>query len=298
MLREHVPYLWLIATIVATADIAPETVLFTIPRNSILCAKTSDLPARIPDVFSEDTVLEDDEDDSKLQDPWSMLILIMMYEHLKGEKSPWKPYFDVLPTAFETPMFWSGEELSELQASSIVGRIGRDTVSQMIHDKILSVIRAHDEVFFPSAQDRLSDERLTELAHRMGSTIMAYAFDLENDDEEEIQMEDDEWIEDKEGRVMMGMVPMADILNADAQFNAHINHGDECLTATALRPIRAGEEIFNYYGPLPNGELLRRYGYVTREHARHDVVELPWSLLEKNIRESLPLQPETWEKVV
>ena len=54
----------------------------------------------------------------------------------------------------------------------------------------------------------------------MGSTIMAYAFDLENDeDKPDAEDEDDEWVEDREGRLTMGMVPMADILNADVVFN-------------------------------------------------------------------------------
>lgn len=57
---------------------------------------------------------------------------------------------------------------------------------------------------------------------------------------------------------------------------AHVNHEDDRLTVTSLRPIDPGEEVLNYYGPLANSELLRRYGYVTERHARHDVVELPW----------------------
>ena len=44
---------------------------------------------------------------------------------------------------------------------------------------------------------------------------MAYAFDIEAEDESE---EEDGWVEDKESRTL-GMVPMADILNADAEFN-------------------------------------------------------------------------------
>ncbi len=223
----------------------------------------------------------------------------MIYEYLQGDRSLWKPYFDVLPVAFETPMFWNDEELKQLQASSIIGRIGKDKVSQMIQDKIIAVIRAHEDVFFPGGQSKPSDEALAQLAHRMGSTIMAYAFDLENDDEEnELQDENDEWVEDKEGRIMMGMVPMADILNADAEFNAHINHGEDALTATALRPIRAGEEILNYYGPLPNGELLRRYGYVTEKHGRYDLVEVPWNLVEKRIQDALNFTAAAWDKLV
>lgn len=52
---------------------------------------------------------------------------------------------------------------------------------------------------------------------------------------------------------------------------------------TSLRPIRAGEEILNYYGPLPNCDLLRRYGYTSAKHSRYDVVELPWDLIQTAI---------------
>ena len=196
-------------------------------------------------------------------------------------------------------MFWPSEDLAELRGSDVVRKIGKEDADRMIRSRILPVIRAHEGVFFGSLGEgaQLSDDQLVELAHRMGSAIMAYAFDLEKDEEEEEEAED-EWVEDREGRTMLGMVPMADMLNADAEFNAHINHGEDALTAVALRPIRKGEEIFNYYGPLSNGELLRRYGYVTRRHARYDVVELPWALVEKQLRArfAADLTPAEWEK--
>jgi SET domain-containing protein 6 len=52
----------------------------------------------------------------------------------------------------------------------------------------------------------------------MGSTIMSYAFDLDNE-EEQSDDEEEGWIEDREGQTLLGMVPMADILNANAEFN-------------------------------------------------------------------------------
>jgi SET domain-containing protein 6 len=229
----------------------------------------------------------------------------MIYEYLQGGASRWKPYLDILPSSFDTPMFWSPAELSELQASALVGKIGKAEADRMIQTKILPVIRAHEDVFFaPGSSQRLEDAQLLELAHRFGSTIMAYAFDLEKDDDEKEGAEgdggdgDDEWVEDKEGKTMLGMVPMADLLNADAEFNAHINHAEEALTATALRKIKAGEEILNYYGPLPNGELLRRYGYVTPKHSRYDVVELPWQLVENELKERVgsTMSPADWDE--
>ena len=47
----------------------------------------------------------------------------------------------------------------------------------------------------------------------------------------------------------------------------------------ATRPIAAGDEIFNDYGPLPRSDLLRMYGYVTDNYAQYDVVEVSSKLL-------------------
>lgn len=243
---------------------------------------------------------DDDDDDSHStrQDSWTTLILILIYEHLQGDASPWKPYLDLLPAGpadFSTPMFWSDAELAELQASPVAGRVGRADAEAMIRRKILPVVRAHEDVFFPAststspAATRLSDDELVALASRMGSVIMAYAFDLEkdedddDDDAENEENEDDEWVEDRDPTskstttTTLGMVPMADVLNADAAFNAHIEHGPDALAATALRPLARGDEVLNYYGPLSCGELLRRYGYVTPAHRRWNLVDLAWA---------------------
>ncbi|KAK6954596.1 hypothetical protein Daesc_004563 [Daldinia eschscholtzii] len=289
--------------IVTTADIPEDTVLFSIPRSAIINTETSDLPKRIPQVFEttglEDTDNEADEDGSETSGPpdnWISLILIMIYEYLQGDRSRWKPYFDVLPNQFETLMWWSDQELSELQASSIVSKIGKDEADGMFRTRVLPVINEHANVFYPEGSQRLNEDQLMLLAHRMGSTIMAYAFDLENEDEE--PENDEEWVEDKEGTLMMGMVPMADILNADAEFNAHVNHGEDSLTVTTLRPIPAGTEVLNYYGPLGNGDLLRRYGYVTKKHARYDVTEISWDLILSVLKDTLRLDEAVWGKAV
>ncbi|TLD30459.1 hypothetical protein PspLS_02469 [Pyricularia sp. CBS 133598] len=290
--------------IVATADIEPDTVLFTIPRKDIICLENSQLFKEVDSsIFvnrGSEPLDEDDEEQyggsshQRGQNSWTTLILVMMYEHLRRDPSPWRPYLDVLPTQFETPMFWTSEEIGELQASPVVASIGREDADAMIRTKILPVIKENAAVF--GGVTDADDERLVQLAHQMGSTIMAYSFDLEGEGDEEDEDEDG-WVEDREGRTMMGMVPMADILNADAEFNAHINHSEEALVATALRKIPAGEEILNYYGPLSNGQLLRRYGYVTEKHSRYDVVELTAASITSSIRSRLNLAQQDWDKI-
>lgn len=200
------------------------------------------------------------------------------------------------PGAFDTPLHWTLAELAHLQASPVVGRVGREDADALIRRQIVPVVRQHADLFAGSGA--LGDEELVRLAHRVGSTIMAYAFDLDAEEDAEDEEDEEGWVEDREGRSSLGMVPMADILNADAEFNAHINHGQEALTATALRRIARGEEVLNYYGPLGNGELLRRYGYVTEKHARHDVVELPWALVATEMRKLLGLDEHDWQQVV
>lgn len=215
--------------IVATADIPTETELFTIPRSGILSTETSTLAKKLPHLLSTLKYAEgnsgkddgdDDEDEEMVEmpDPWLDLILIMIYEYLQGDVSAWKLYFDVLPTEFDTPMFWESSELDELQASVVKDRIGKASADEMFTTKILPAVKGHEEVFYPSGVAKLSDEELVGLAHRMGSIIMAYAFDLDPEDDDE-EDEEDGWVQDADVMKKMGMVPMADMLNADAEFN-------------------------------------------------------------------------------
>ncbi|KAH9225859.1 hypothetical protein K456DRAFT_1851451 [Colletotrichum gloeosporioides 23] len=281
--------------IIATKDIPAETTLFTIPRKSIINVETSELPKKIPQVFTGNDGDDEDMENEPL-DSWGSLILVMIYEFLQGAASPWKPYFEVLPEKFDTLMFWESSDLEHLKGSAVLSKIGKEEADEMFRSRILSVIAANPAIFYHEGSSPLGEAELLQLAHRMGSIIMAYAFDLDNEEEPE-QEEDDEWIEDRDGKTMLGMVPMADILNADAEFNAHVNHGDDELTVTALRPIPAGEEIFNYYGPHPNSELLRRYGYVTPKHSRYDVVEIPWDLVQASVSEHLKIGDDVWKQV-
>lgn len=65
-----------------------------------------------------------------------------------------------------------------------------------------------------------------------------------------------------------------------------------------MRPIKAGEEILNYYGPVPNSELLRRYGYTTSRHHRYDVAELSWDSVFASLKSLINLSPQEWTQIV
>ncbi|KAK8169952.1 SET domain-containing protein RMS1 [Phyllosticta citrichinensis] len=255
--------------VVAIQDIAEGEALFSIPRSNILSAATSSLSTAAPQVLDQ-------------LDPWSSLIVTMIYEYLRGSDGAWKPYFDVLPVSFNTLMFWSQEELANLQASAVTQKIGKAHADETFKQAIIPLIRNHAGAFFPDGTGTsVSDDELLALAHRMGSTIMAYAFDIEQEDNAGKDVDEDGYAsEEEEADLPKGMVPLADMLNADAdKNNARLHYGADALTMEALRDIRAGEELFNDYGPLPRSDLLRRYGYITSLYEKYDVVELQTDLI-------------------
>jgi SET domain-containing protein 6 len=261
---------------VARETIAEDETLFSIPRSTILTTETSSIPKTIS---------------AELQDPWLSLILTMLFEHQQAQNSKWAPYFDVLPTDFDTLMFWSEAELKALQGSAVVNKIGKASADATFEEQILPLVYQNVQAF--NAQN-LSNDQLLALCHRMGSTIMSYAFDLEQADAAP-ESSQDGWEEDSDdgsGPVMpKGMVPLADMLNANADLNnAKLFHEDDAVVMRSIKPIAAGEQIYNDYGSLPRADVLRRYGYVTEEYAKYDVVELSDELISQTAKEQLRLE--------
>ncbi|KAF2768489.1 SET domain-containing protein [Teratosphaeria nubilosa] len=258
--------------VLAKQDIAEDEVLFTVPRSSILTVDNCELPG---DVKKE------------LDDPWLSLIVAMIYQHQLGGDSRWKAYFDVLPTEFDTPMFWSDEELEYLQGSAVKEKIGKTSADEAFSTKVIPLLGQHAKFF---RLDGMGNQHLLELCHRMGSTIMAYAFDLERPDLERSSSKDGEdgWEEDEgESEALpKGLVPLADMLNADAdRNNARLFYEEDTVVMKSIKPIKAGEEIFNDYGPLPSADVLRRYGYTTPNYAKYDVVEVSLDFIKDHVED-------------
>lgn len=257
--------------VVAKDDIEEGEDLFNIPNPSILTVETSSMPVDLKNA---------------LDDPWLSLILAMVWEARQGQKSKWRSYFDVLPEKFDTLMYWPEEELEYLKDSAILEKIGKASANRTFTEQLIPVVRQHEAIFDASALD---DDELLKLFHRMGSTIMAYAFDLENAASRPTA-NDDGWEEDSDADEILpkGMVPLADMLNADADLNnARLFYEDDKVVMKSIKPIKKGEELFNDYGPLPRADVLRRYGYITDNYAIYDVVEVSLDLVKTVAKEQL-----------
>ncbi|KAI9026673.1 hypothetical protein CLU79DRAFT_803426 [Phycomyces nitens] len=244
--------------IVAKKDIKEGDVLFSLPRSLLLSPLTSGL-RKEPGI---DEVLDNLEG-------WLPLILCMMYESQKVD-SFWKPYFDVLPKAFATPMFWGDDDIKGLEGTDIVGKIGKSDAEAMFKTKILPIIKSNPRLF---------DENVhtVDLFHICGSLIMAYSFTDEiatNANKKDEDDEEEEEGEEEQGEELIAMVPLADTLNHKTGYNnARLFHEPESLEMKAIKDISKGDQIYNTYGDLCNADLLRKYGFVD-EPNEFDIVEI------------------------
>ncbi|KAF2457256.1 hypothetical protein BDY21DRAFT_261080, partial [Lineolata rhizophorae] len=194
----------------------------------------------------------------------------LLAESHGDSSSSWSPYIDLLPDRFDTLMYWTPAELDELQASGVKSKIGKLREDQRFMEEIVPVVRRWPEIFGFQGED---DKKVLEAAHRMGTLIMAYAFDVESEGKE---VDKDGYMsEEEETEMEKAMVPLADMLNADGhRCNAHLFYTPTHLSMRTLCPVPSGSELLNDYGPLPRADLLRRYGYTSPTYAIHDVAEL------------------------
>lgn len=266
--------------IFAKQDILEGETLFEIPRSSLLNISTS----KLIDDFSN---LKD-----KLYDHishWEGLIICMLYEiSVLKDRSFWWPYFEVLPGKddMNSLIFWTDNELSFLEPSLVLERIGLENAKKMykqVQDLIL-------ELVIPISD--LTWERFLVTA----TIIMSYSFDVQNYEENNSDDDDGEddneiVIQEEESTVrkdncLKSMVPLADTLNSDtSKCNANLMHEENSLRMEAIKDIKTGDQIYNIYGDHPNAEILRRYGYVEANGSKFDFAELPLSLMKDVINE-------------
>lgn len=193
---------------VALGNIDRDEQLFSIPNTAVLNVQNSDLYQHLSK-------------DIDTLDPWLGLVLTMVYESGKAERSKWYPYVKILPTTFNTLVYWSPAELAELQGSSVVSKIGKLDADEVFVEVLLPLAMKHAELFGQYAPALKGSDATTvflDIAHGMATLVMAYAFDLEREEREE-DVDEDGFLEDYGEHLPQGMVPLADMINADGARN-------------------------------------------------------------------------------
>jgi SET domain-containing protein 6 len=193
---------------VATGDLAEDEIIFSIPRSALLNINTafstsglSSLQANIQDMPSW---LVSDWNWYDLEQPLispQVLTAIILGENGQQD-SKWAPYLAILPRQLDNLVFWSHAELSELQASKVVSKIGKSGAEDAFSKSIAPL--------------GFADYNIEE-CHRVASVIMSYAFDIpetHTTEEENVGDEGDDLVSDDEEdeKTILSMIPLADML--------------------------------------------------------------------------------------
>jgi len=196
-------------TLVATADIEEDEELFSISQSDLLTVQNSSLQQVKPILLER-------------LDAWNALILCMIHEDGQGQDSKWWPYLQVLPNNFDTLIYWSPSELAELEGSAVLDKIGKDAADASFIKILLPIVQQNPDLFgrFSTEFDGPNAPNvLLELAHRMATLIMAYGFDLEAEDSSSDEEEEVDGSSQSAYELNKGMVPFADLFNADGHLN-------------------------------------------------------------------------------
>ena len=208
LLRSRYLGAWLIHIKAAVRDIEQDEELFSIAYSSVLTTENSSLH----------TIKHKD---LKSLEPWAALALTIIYEDDKGQESAWWPYLSILPTTFDTPIFWSSAELEELQTCAVRWKIGKEKADEYFVKNLLPMVQFDPAVFGCHASCFTRPDgvaKLLRMCHRVATLIFAYGFDIDPDlasDQEQV-LEDDDVADDD---FKKGMVPLADLFNADGDRN-------------------------------------------------------------------------------
>ncbi|KIK94087.1 hypothetical protein PAXRUDRAFT_828332 [Paxillus rubicundulus Ve08.2h10] len=167
---------------IALCDIPIGHTLFTLPRALTLSTRTSPLPV----LFGLGAWRV-----HRLHRGWVGLILCIMWEDAWAHErvadsdgaddtdtdtstnAKWAPYIRTLPSTFDTPMFWSAEELGELEGTAVMDKIGRDDAERAYWENVVPAIKTSPVLFPPSHHDKWYT---LDAYHCAGSRILSRSF--------------------------------------------------------------------------------------------------------------------------
>ncbi|KAK5576462.1 hypothetical protein RB653_007606 [Dictyostelium firmibasis] len=193
--------------------------------------------------------------------PTNLQAIFLMYCKL-NERSFWHPYVSVLPKQFTTSIYFSEEELDQLQSSKLkeFTIIRKDGIERHYNSTFTRLSNRGIAEFSPTSTQTLQQKGYTlELFTWALSCVWSRAFSLSDSDG--------------------GMVPLADMFNAEEISKSKVQPKvtDSTLDYYASDDIEIGEQIFTPYGvykPLSSSQMLMDYGFVFNHGTPSDNVAI------------------------
>lgn len=268
--------------ITAKSDIPVDTIVATIPKQSILSIRTT----AVADIIEQEQL-----------GGTIALIVAVLYE-LSDSNSPWREYLDSLPDTSNLPIFWSQEELLELKGTDLFNELTRlkEDVRNDYEELIVPLFERHPDqfkqdfmtfdLFFKTAAWCTSRAFEVDAYHQTALVPFADLFNhssfehvhftsdcevcefcgalenccdcLENENAGEWEDEPSERDEENEPPLLENV---SQIRSEEDEAEKSMTN-DQNLELITVAPISKASEVFNTYGQLSNTSLLSRYGFV------------------------------------
>ncbi|KAK9245880.1 hypothetical protein V1506DRAFT_536908 [Lipomyces tetrasporus] len=187
-----------------------------------------------------------------LRSPQIAIRLFLCNQRILGCDSPWAAYIKLLPTEFDTPLYYSHDEMEMLRGTNVFGEVELRRHAWVEEWK-------RGVMYLPSKFNKtlfsweLYLWACTVLSSR--SFPSSIVFGTSKDDSYPV------------------LVPLVDSLNHKPQVPVYWSATADSFTISSGNSIAAGDEVFNNYGPKGNEELLMGYGFCLEDNA-FDVVTL------------------------
>ncbi|KAK9319996.1 hypothetical protein V1517DRAFT_330772 [Lipomyces orientalis] len=187
-----------------------------------------------------------------LRSPEIAIRLFLCNQRILGRDSPWAAYIKLLPTEFDTPLYYSHDELEMLRGTNVFGEVElrRHAWVEEWKRGVMHLPSKFNKTLFSW---ELYLWACTVLSSR--SFPSSIVFGTSEVDSYPV------------------LVPLVDSLNHKPQVPVYWNATADSFTISSGDSIAAGDEVFNNYGLKGNEELLMGYGFCL-ENNPFDVVTL------------------------
>ncbi|KAK9448323.1 uncharacterized protein V1518DRAFT_312045 [Limtongia smithiae] len=187
------------------------------------------------------------------EQPEVAIRLFLCRERILGNESVWAPYINILPTSFDTPLYFTDAELALLAGTNIYGDV--DLRRAAWEEEWKNAVS-----FVPNSAMIPAKLYTWELYLWACTVLSSRSFPSK-------------LVLKTEGLSYPVLVPLVDSLNHRPLTPVYWGDLDNTFSIYAAQTIEAGHEVFNNYGPKGNEELLMGYGFCLEDN-KFDVVSL------------------------
>lgn len=191
--------------------------------------------------------------------PWIAVALFLIRENSK-EDSPWRVYLDILPEFTDSTVFWSEEELAEIQGTQLLST----TVGTKDYLKN-EFLKVEEEILLPNKRLFPSPITLDEFLWAFG-ILRSRAFSR------------------LRGQSLV-LIPLADLINHSPNITtedyayeikgAGLFSRDLLFSLRSPVSVKAGEQVLIQYDlDKSNGELALDYGFIEPKSSRRNAYTL------------------------